>query len=126
MIVTPHIETSIVETAQGCVKFIEEKKAENVLLLDLRDVNSYLDYFLIATGSSRIHCRGLHREISRFMKEKGFSEANKPDLESGWIIMDYGELIIHLFTEETRDYYRLEKLWGDAVKLNSDVQSVSG
>lgn len=117
---------SIVNAAARCADLIEEKKAENVLLIDLKGVNSYLDYFLIATGSSMTHCRGLHREILKLMKEMGFSERNKPDLESSWIIMDFNELIIHLFTEEARDFYRLEKLWGDAKRINYSVQSVSG
>lgn len=100
-----------------CASAIVEKKGIDVLLLDLRKVNSYFDYFLIATGNSRIHCRALARELERLMLGRGVRSRNRPDYDSGWIVIDFGSLIVHIFTGETRDYYQLEKLWGDAERL---------
>ncbi len=100
-----------------CARAIVAKKGSDVLLLDLRKVNSYFDYFLIATGNSRIHCRALARELEKTMLARGLRSRNRPDYESGWIVIDFGELIVHIFTGETRDYYQLEKLWGDAGRL---------
>lgn len=97
-----------------CARIIVDKKGSDVLLLDLRRINSYFDYFLIATGNSRIHCRALARELEKSMLARGLRSRNRPDYESGWIVIDFGELIAHIFTGETRDYYQLEKLWGDA------------
>ena len=110
-------ESEMVELSVECARSIVERKAVDVLLLDLKKVNSYFDYFLIATGNSRIHCRSLARELERSMLEKGLRARNRPDYESGWIVIDFGYLIVHIFTGETRDYYQLERLWGDADRI---------
>lgn len=105
------------DIAKECLEYFDEKKAIDPLLMDLRKVNSYLDFFLIATGNSQIHCRSLARDIVKFLSARGMREYGKHDLNSEWIILDFGELIIHVFTEEMRSYYRLEKLWADAEKI---------
>lgn len=107
----------IIEVGRECLLHLDEKKAIDPVFMDLRKVNSYLEYFLIATGNSQIHCRSLARDISKFLYEKGLKESGKHDLNSEWIILDFGELIVHIFTEDMRSYYQLEKLWGDAEKL---------
>lgn len=111
-------EDEIVETFRECARLLEEKKGVDVVLMDLRGVNSYLDYFLIATGNSRIHCRSMARELDKLVHSRGLRGRLKPDYESGWIILDFNELIVHIFTQEMRDYYQLEKLWGDAKKIS--------
>jgi len=103
---------------KDCLNHLDEKKALDPVFMDLRKVNSYLDYFIIATGNSQIHCRALARDISKFLHEKGLKEYGKHDLNSEWIILDFGELIVHIFTEEMRSYYQLEKLWADAEKIS--------
>lgn len=105
------------EVARECLGYFDEKKAANPLLMDLRKVNSYLDFFLIATGNSQIHCRSLARDTVKFLSARGMKEYGKHDLNSEWIILDFGDLIIHIFTEEMRSYYQLEKLWADADKI---------
>jgi len=110
-------DEDIQNVARGCAAFLEEKKGRDILLLDLRRVNSYLDYFLIATGNSLIHCRSLAREAQKFLDVNGLKERTRSKLDTGWIVLDYNELVIHIFTEETRDYYQLEKLWADAERL---------
>jgi len=107
----------IIKICLSGVKVLDEKKAFNTILLDLREVNSYLDYFLITSGNSKIHCRSLARELQKTFVGLGLRILNKPDLDSGWIILDFGELIIHVFTEEIRYYYNLEKLWADAGRI---------
>ena len=93
---------------------LDEKKALNPLFMDLREVSSYFEFFLIAAGNSKTHCAALAKDMIKFLHEKGLKEFNKPDLNSEWIVLDFGSLIVHIFTEETRAYYQLEKLWGDA------------
>ena len=110
-------EKEIVEIFKKCALTLEEKKGVDIVMMDLRDVNSYLDYFLIATGNSRIHCRSMARELEKFIHVQGLRARNKPDYDSGWIILDCNELIVHIFTQEMREYYQLEKLWGDAKKI---------
>lgn len=103
---------------RDCLLHLDEKKAIDPVFMDLRKVNSYLDYFIIATGNSQTHCRALARDISRFLFEKGIKEHGNHDLNSEWIILDFGGLIVHIFTEEMRAYYQLEKLWADAETIN--------
>ena len=110
-------ENETLETGKRCLEFLDTKKAENTILMDLRKVNSYLSYFLIASGNSQIHCRALARDLERYAVEQGLILYGKPDYNSEWIIIDFGEIIAHIFTEEMRDYYQLEKLWGDADKF---------
>ncbi len=112
------IEAEIVEIFKQCARLLDEKKGIDIVMMDLREVNSYLDYFLIATGNSRIHCRSMARELEKFIHSQGLRGRMKPDYDSGWIILDFSELIVHIFTQEMREYYQLEKLWGDAKKIS--------
>lgn len=117
---TANQKIDMIEIGRESLIHFDEKKAADPVFMDLRKVNSYLDYFLIATGNSKIHCRALARDIVRFLNDKGLKEYGNHDLNSEWIILDFGALIVHIFTEEMRSYYELEKLWADAeiTKLN--------
>ena len=110
-------EKEIVEIIKKCALTLDSKKGIDIVVMDLRNVNSYLDYFIIATGNSRIHCRSMAREVEKFIHDQGLRSRNRPDYDSGWIILDFNELIVHIFTQEMREYYQLEKLWGDAKKI---------
>lgn len=106
--------TVLEDMARDCARLLDEKKADDIVLMDLKEVNSYLDMFLITTGNSIIHCRALAKEVQRFFKEKGYRERAKTNYDSGWIVLDYNYIVIHIFTREMRDYYQLERLWADA------------
>jgi ribosome-associated protein len=101
------------------VRFVEEKKGRDVLLLDLRDISVVTDYFLLVTGNSRTQTRAvaeyLHEEMEalgvRLLRTEGLADAN-------WILLDCGDLVIHIMTPETRAFYNLERLWGDAVRCS--------
>ena len=107
-------EQKIITLSKGCAEALSNKKAEDIKIMDLRKVNSYLDFFILATGNSLVHCAGLVKEVQKFFHENSFSGRGKPGADSGWQILDYDELIIHIFTKELREYYQLERLWGDA------------
>ena len=98
----------------GCVALLSDKKSENTVVLNLSQINSYFDYFIITTGSSAIHCKAIARDTYNYMSEHGRKTRSKPDMNSSWIILDYDDIILHVFTDEMRAYYQLEKLWGDA------------
>lgn len=100
-----------------CARIIDDKKGEDIILLDISKVNSYLDYFVIATGNSLVHCRAIARALIKELAQRQVSLNNNADLNSGWIILDYGDIIIHLFTEELREFYNLERLWGDGERI---------
>jgi ribosome-associated protein len=110
-------ETAIIDLARRCARVLGEKKADDIVLLNLMGVNSFLDYFLIATANSIIHARALAREVQRFFGEHGIRERNRPLMDSPWIVLDYSEIVVHIFTREGREFYQLERLWEDAEPL---------
>jgi ribosome-associated protein len=101
----------------GCRTILEDKKALDTVILDLAPVNPYFEYFIITTGGSMVHCRALAKDLQRYFAELGRKERSRADLDSPWIILDYDDIIVHVFTEETRAYYQLEKLWADAGRV---------
>ncbi len=112
--ITDDKSEDIAGKGKECIEFFDSKKAIDPVFMDLRDVNSYLSFFIVATGNSQIHCRALAKEFEKFTSSMGLRSTGKPDFNSDWIILDFGELIVHIFTEETRHYYQLERLWADA------------
>jgi len=113
-------DNDILKIGTDSLVHLDEKKALNPVCMDLRSVSDYFDFFLIATGNSKTHCTALGKDMMKFLHGKGLKGFNKPDFNSEWIVLDFGSLIVHIFTEETRVYYQLEKLWGDAemIKIN--------
>jgi ribosome-associated protein len=97
------------------VDTLEEKKGEDILLLDLRGVCSFTDYFVICTGGSERTLRALAEEVRLRLKSRYSTTARsvEGDASSGWVLIDYGDVILHLFSPALRDYYRLEDLWRD-------------
>ncbi len=94
------------------VRLIEEKKGENTIVLDLHGLTWITDYFIITSGDSLIQTKAIAENIIENIKETPISIEG---IEDGkWILIDYDEIIIHIFLEETRNYYKLEKLWADA------------
>jgi ribosome-associated protein len=101
--------------AHTIVDTLEEKKGEDILLLDLIGVSSFTDYFVLSTGGSRRTLQALSEEVMTRVKERYHVNARsvEGDADSGWILIDYGDVILHLFSPKTRGYYRLEDLWRD-------------
>ena len=101
-----------------CVSMVEEKKAEEVLVLDLRGVSSMTDYFLICHGSSDRLVQAISDHLLEMMKKKEVRALGVEGYKEGrWILLDFGDLVIHVFFEETRRFYDLERLWGHAPQL---------
>jgi ribosome-associated protein len=99
--------------AVTCARKLDEKKAEDTRLLEVIEVNPHFDFFIITSGNSQVHCRSLARDIEKYLVTTPLRSRNKPDINSGWIILDYDDIVVHIFTHELRDYYQLEKLWAD-------------
>ena len=98
--------------------YASDVKAQDIVELDLRGVLGYTDYFVIATGGSDRQVKAVHDRIHENMKkDHGLLPRRVEGLsESRWILMDYLDVIVHIFTAEAREYYRLEQLWGEAPK----------
>ena len=96
-----------------------EKKAENVVALEVAELLVVTDFFVIATGRTDIQVRAIADEVERGLFERG---GIKPIGREGtdqnkWVLLDFGDLVIHVFQPQERDFYRLEKLWGEAPRL---------
>ena len=95
------------------------KKAEDAVLLDLRGLSTLTDYYLICTCQNEAHMRGMKNAVVRALSREGV-KALRSEYMPGvrWAVIDYGDIIIHLFEKHTRGYYSLERLWGDAKALH--------
>jgi len=101
--------------ARTIVDMLEERKAENILLLDVHQVTILADYFIICSGTSERQIRALSGDLSRQLK----AEAGRPlniegEPNSGWVLIDYGAVIVHIFSPSTRALYDLEGFWEEA------------
>ncbi|MGD9873008.1 MAG: ribosome silencing factor [Kiritimatiellia bacterium] len=95
------------------------KKGEDLMVLDVRGLSSVTDYFVIVTGGSAPQLRALSSDLERTLKEKHgtASSFRAGDPESGWMVVDYFDVVFHIFSREKREYYDLERLWRDAPRL---------
>jgi ribosome-associated protein len=94
------------------VEALEEKKAENIVLLDIHEIASFTDYFIICTGSSDRMIDSLADGVLEAAKHKIELLGKKEGQAStGWVLVDFGDIVVHLFSPDQRDYYRLEQLW---------------
>jgi len=92
----------------------EAKHAEAVVVLDLRDQTLITDYFVICTGTSRVQIRAITNGILESMRESAPHVLREGDAHAQWVLLDYGDVVVHVFGPEARAFYRLERLWGDA------------
>ncbi len=104
------------ELAQAAAQVAVELQGEDVVILDMRDQTTWFDYFVLATGTSRRQLHAMSEEIDHKLEDEMGDQRMGIEgyRESRWIVLDYGTVVIHLFDEETRRYYSLETLWGDA------------
>ncbi len=102
-------------------KILISKKCDDISILNLENVNSYLSYFVICTALTSVQAQATAKDIERSLKHLKLaknSSVNGSSSDSGWILLDFGEILIHIMTPEKRNFYSLEKLWGDAKPVN--------
>jgi ribosome-associated protein len=103
------------ELAHKIVDVLSEKKGIDILLLDVRQVSLLADYFIVCSGEVDRHLQALADEVGHTMKAlEAFPLHGEGDASSGWVLLDYGDVVVHLFTSRMREFYRLEELWKDA------------
>ena len=103
------------ELVHEVVDIIEGKKATNILTLDMRDLTSLADYYVLCDGSSTRQINAIVDELMKELKRSGSWRATLEGTpESGWMLIDFGSVVVHIFSPEQRAYYQLEELWQDA------------
>jgi ribosome-associated protein len=107
-------------------RYAADKKAIDVVELDLRGVLGYTDYFLVCSGNTARQAKAIHDGIHEGLKHEHHTLPRRVEgsAQAGWILMDYLDVVVHIFTPETREFYRLEQLWGEApARAASDAGS---
>lgn len=109
------------DAALKIAQILEDKKAEDVIILDIHKLTVIADFFVIGSGGSEPQVRALYEEIEEKMKAEGLEprhwEGRKNDR---WVVLDYGDIIVHVFHREEREFYGLERLWADGISISVD------
>src|ERR1044072_6984151 len=102
-----------------CVEIADNKKAEDIVVLDVREISSITDYFVIVSGTSEPHLRAISDEIIDKLRDDHGVRARAIDgnLQTAWMVLDYFDVIVHVMRADVRDRYDLETLWGDAPRV---------
>lgn len=104
------------------VRVLDKKKACDIKAIEITEHSIVADYFIICSGTSNTHVKSLADEVEYELKEQGVAPYHMEGKATGWMLLDYNSVLVHVFTEETRDYYNLERLWQDAREIDiSDV-----
>ncbi len=99
---------------------LNEKKAMNITAIEVGELTVIAEYFIIATATSSTHVRALADTVEEKLSEAGFEPDHVEGKATGWILLDYNGVVIHIFTRETRDYYNLDRMWDDGEKIDLD------
>jgi len=110
--------------ARQIVDLLEDRKAEDILLLDLRPDNIIADFFILCSGDNERHLRALTELVRQEVKDSAqkLPHSREGSAQHGWVVMDYGDVVVHFFSPEQRHYYRLEDLWDRSSKVMLHIQ----
>lgn len=112
--------------SQRIAALCHEYKASDVVILSLEGVTDMADFFVIASGTSDTHVRSTAQRVEEELKREGFPVTHTEGIEQGrWVILDYVDVVVHLFHPTLRSYYQLERLWGDAAIVPLQSQGAS-
>lgn len=107
------------EAAIVAVKTLSEKKGEDIRLLNTTELTVIADYFVICTATSAPHIKALTEEVDKRLSDAGMPAIHREGYRSStWVLLDYGGLVVHVFLDETRQFYGLDRLWGDAQEID--------
>jgi ribosome-associated protein len=104
--------------ARLATELASEKQARDIAMLDVRALCSFADYFVICTGDNKRHIEAISQDIDEALRRKGvLPHHNEGTAESGWVLADFGSVIVHVFAQLERDYYQLDRLWNRAIPV---------
>lgn len=109
----------ISDTVKKIVKALDDKKGNDIKVIKIDELTIVADYFVIVTGNSNTHIRALADEVEFQLEEAGMTADHIEGRATGWVVMEYAGVVAHIFTEEAREYYNLERLWEDAEKIET-------
>ncbi len=111
------------ELAKETVKILDERKAMDLKAIGIKDISVLADYFVFSTGTSSTHVKSLAEEVEFKLKQLGVSPEHVDGYRSNsWVLLDYGNVMVHIFTADAREFYNLDRLWQDAEKIDiSDI-----
>lgn len=106
------------ELAEYCASLCLDKKAQNVIILDLRDQTTIADYFIVASGSSQPQVQTISENVLRSLRKFGHKPLREEGVQDGrWALIDLGDIMVHVFQEQMREFYDLEGLWQEAPRM---------
>ena len=106
------------EKAKNIAKILDKKKAIDIVGIETKELTVMSDYFIIASGTSNTHVRALADEVDDEMKKLGVEVDHIEGRATGWILLDYNDVLVHIFQPESRQYYNIERLWNDAARVD--------
>jgi ribosome-associated protein len=110
------------ELMENIVKVLDENKGIDIEALEITELTTVADYFVIVTGTSSTHVRALTEDVENGLSKLGVEPERIEGKATGWILMDYGSVIVHIFTADMREHFNLEHLWADA--KNADISNI--
>jgi ribosome-associated protein len=117
-------KNDVEELISSVAQTIYDKKGYNIVVIDVKGVSSFTDYFIIAEGNIDRHVKAISRSIQETASEAGHSITHIEGMEEGdWVVLDYLDFIVHIFTPELRDRYRLEEVWKEGKVLDIAIQT---
>ncbi len=112
----------MIDSLKIAVNAADDKKAHDMVILDISKIASFADYFLLCTGDSSRQMQAIADEVEKKLKEYGIRPSHVEGYQnSEWILLDYVDLVVHIFSKNARVYYDLERLWRDSKKLDADL-----
>ena len=118
---SPHAASSSAELVERIAAIASDRKAIDIRVLDVRDVLGYTDWFVIMSGNTDRQTKAIHDAIYKGLKDDGLLPRRvEGEREARWILMDYLDAVVHVFTPDARSFYRLEQLWGEAPARSVD------
>lgn len=102
-----------IDMVKAAVRALDDKKAEQIEVIQITELSVVADYFVIASGTSNTHVRALAGEVEDQLSKHGVEVGHIEGRATGWILLDYGSVVVHVFHRESREYYNLERLWAD-------------
>ena len=106
------------DIVKKAVKALDDKKANNIEVIKIDELTIVADYFIIATANSTTHVRALADEVEYQLEQEGITPDHIEGRSTGWVLLEYAGVVVHVFLEESRNYYNLERLWEDGTKID--------